>query len=105
MSHKYQGSKCEACLLLSDWHIGAKFDTYLNSYNTDIAKERMAKLLQCSIEYCTLHKVQTVYIEILGDMISGIIHINNRIQACENVISSTVEATEMLSKFVYEIQK
>ena len=105
MSHRYEGTKCEACLLLSDWHIGSKFETYLNSYNTDIAKERMAKLLQNSIEYCTLHKVQTLYIEILGDMISGIIHVNNRIQACENVIGSTVVATEMLSKFVYEMSK
>ena len=52
-----------------------------------------------------LHKVQTLYIEILGDMISGIIHVNNRIQACENVIGSTVVATEMLSKFVYEMSK
>ena len=47
---KYQGSKNEACLLLSDWHIGSEIWTFHNKFNLDIAKGRINKLKECVIE-------------------------------------------------------
>ena len=33
LSHKYAPGKAEACVLLSDWHIGSDFETFINSFN------------------------------------------------------------------------
>ena len=104
-ARQYESDKNVASLMLSDWHIGAKFDTYLASYDTDIAKHR-AKLLQDDVvEYCTLHKVDTLYIEILGDMVSGIIHVNNRLAQCENIIQQNITASEMLGSLIFDLAK
>lgn len=104
-ARQYESDKNVASLMLSDWHIGAKFDTYLESYNTDIAKYRVKLLKDDVIEYCTLHKIDTLYIEILGDMVSGIIHVNNRLAQCENIIQQNIIASEMLGELIFELAK
>jgi hypothetical protein len=104
-ARQYESDKNVASLMLSDWHIGAKFDTYLESYDTDIAKYRVKLLKDDVIEYCTLHKIDTLYIEILGDMVSGIIHVNNRLAQCENIIQQNIIASEMLGELIFELAK
>lgn len=105
LSHKYAGKNTEACLLLSDWHIGAGCDTYLNTFNIDVAKARVEHLKQCVIEYCELHKIQTLNIEMLGDLVSGIIHVSNRLVQCENIIESTVIASELLAELIKDLSR
>lgn len=100
---KYQGSKNEACLLLSDWHIGSEIWTFHNKFNLDIAKGRINKLKECVIEYCELHKVETLYIEMLGDLLSGVIHLTTRLNNNEDVIKQTIETSEMLGEFIYDL--
>lgn len=100
---RYEGGQTEASLLLSDWHIGTSFKTFHNLYNLDVAKSRADRLRDDVIDYCVLHKVKTLYIEILGDITSGNIHLTTRLSNNENVIQQVIEASEMLSKFVYEI--
>ena len=100
---RYEGGQTEASLLLSDWHIGSAFNTFHNAYNLDIAKSRAGRLRDDVIDYCVLHQVKTLYIEILGDITSGNIHLTTRLSNNENVIQQVIEASEMLSKFIYEI--
>lgn len=101
--HKYQGGKNEACLLLSDWHIGSEIWTFHNKFNLDIAKGRINHLKEQTIKYCELHKVETLYIEMLGDLISGNIHITTRLNNTENVIQQTIETSEILGEFIYDL--
>lgn len=100
---KYEGGKNEACLLLSDWHIGSAFSMFHNQYNLDIAKSRANRLKEDVLDYCELHKVETLYIEILGDMTSGIIHLTGRLANNENAVEQVVETSELLAKFIYDI--
>lgn len=102
---RYEGGKNEATLLLSDWHIGSEFHTFHNTYGLDVAKSRADRLCNDVLEYCELHKIKTLYIEILGDMVSGNIHLTTRLSNNENIIEQIVETSEMLGKFVYEIAK
>ena len=102
---KNNKQNAEACLLLSDWHIGSSFDTYIEKFNIDIAKESISRLKQCTIDYCLLHNVETLYIEILGDMVSGIIHIGNRLAQTENIVQQNIMASELLAELIYELSK
>ena len=103
--HKYVGSKNEACLLLSDWHVGSEIRTFHNTFNLDIAKGRVKKLKEDTIKYCKLHQIETLYVEMLGDLISGNIHITTRLGNTEDVIQQTIETAEILSEFIYDLSK
>lgn len=101
--HTFNIGKNHAVLSCSDWHIGAKFSNYFGEYNIDIAKRRMQELLEKTVEYCNHHNVDTLHVEILGDNISGHIHMSSKIESDEDVISQTMSAAEMLSQFVSEL--
>lgn len=100
---KYEGGKNEACLLLSDWHIGSEIWTFHNKFNLSIAKGRIDRLKQCVIDYCELHKVETLYIEMLGDLVSGNIHLTTRLNNNEDVIKQTIETSEILGGLIYDL--
>ena len=92
-------------VLLSDLHIGATFENIFGIYNTDIAKERMDKLLASVIELQTMHNSQDCYVLSLGDQISGIIHKTIQVTNRENVVEQVKIATELISSFCYELTK
>lgn len=92
-------------LILSDIHYGNVSDNVLNLYNTDICKERIKELLDKTIYYCSMHKVQTLYINLLGDLVSGIIHTSVRCEQEEDVISQTMHVSEILVQFISELSK
>ena len=92
-------------LLISDIHYGNTTDNVLNYYNTDIAKERIQELLNKTIYYCSFNRVQTLYINLLGDLIAGNIHTSVRVEQEEDVISQIVHISEILANFISEISK
>lgn len=92
-------------LLISDIHYGNTTDNVLNYYNTDIAKERIQELLNKTIYYCSSNRVQTLYINLLGDLIAGNIHTSVRVEQEEDVISQIVHISEILANFISEISK
>ena len=95
----------EAVLLLSDLHIGVDCNNYYNSYNQNIAKERLEKLLRETIDYCKSNHVKRLNILNLGDMIAGLIHPNARIEQQMDVAEQVMVAAEYISQFLNELQK
>lgn len=93
----------EAVLILSDWHIGSTSNNYWNVYNLKVAKERISKLLDKTIQHCLTHKVSTIHIELLGDLTNGYLHVGNRIENEEDVVSQVMTVSEMLSEFLNEL--
>ncbi len=93
----------EAVLILSDWHIGTTSDNAWNKFNLEIAKKRIGELLDKTIRYCRLNNVRTIHVELLGDLISGYLHIGNRIENEEDVIRQIMIVSEMLCEFVTEL--
>lgn len=93
----------EAILILSDWHFGLECENYWNKYNVNIANYRMLKLKLSVIKYCKRHNINTLHIEIIGDMINGNIHLGNKVENEEDVISQTMQISEMLGEFIYDL--
>jgi len=92
----------EMIIMLSDWHIGQCFDSLIGSYNSDIAKQRIAELLINVIEYADMYKIKKAHVVLLGDLISGNIHTTIQVTNRENVIDQVKLATELISSFCYE---
>lgn len=93
-----QDNKREALMLISDVHYGIDIKNIINEYNPTIAKERINKLTYKTIEYCEVNKVKTLNILLAGDLISGIIHNNLRLQNTEDVISQIINLSEILAQ-------
>ena len=95
----------KAALLISDLHYGATSDNVLNLYNIEVCNERMQTLLNKTIHYCTIHHVDELFVNLGGDLVSGLIHVSGRVEQEEDVITQTMQVAELLSKFIAELSK
>ena len=74
----------EASILISDVHIGKGVNTPHNTYNLEIAKERLEKLATQVIHFAKLHQVGTLNIDFLGDLIENNMHLSSQVeQVCD----------------------
>lgn len=94
----------EAVLILSDFHYGLEVDNVLNEYNTDIAKERLKTLLDKTVYYCNIHRVQKLHVGLAGDLICGAIHLQSRVAAEEDLISQVINVSELLANFINSLR-
>lgn len=100
-----QNTGVSAALLISDLHYGATVNNVVNFYDTEICKDRMNQLLNKVIYYCSVNRVQTLYINLLGDLISGSIHTSVRCEQEEDVITQIVEVSELLVNFISNLSQ
>lgn len=90
----------EAILCLSDWHYGQVSNNIWNSYNTDICKQRVAKLFEKVSSVLQEHNIKTLHIVLLGDFINGAIHVGSRVAAEENACEQLMHVSELLANFI-----
>lgn len=90
----------EASLLVSDIHFGIEVDNSVNKFNKQIAEVRLNTLAHRVVNYCEIHKVKTLNIELLGDLISGYINISNRVEQEEDLISQIIEVSSLLTSVI-----
>lgn len=95
--HKKVDSDVEACLILSDWHLGLGIDTPHNHFNQEIATKRVEHLVGGTIKYCKMHSVKTLNIDICGDILSGLIHTTTRIYQQMDIVEQVGFACELIS--------
>lgn len=94
----------EASLMISDLHYGLIVDNTVNYYDSEVCKERLSQLLTRTIKYCKLNNVSKLHIELLGDLVNGIIKIQNRIDEEEDTITQIINISEILSQFINELK-
>lgn len=81
---KFETSKNKAILIITDWHIGVKVNNCLgNFYNYEIAKKRINKLKQETLDRCRLHNVTELHVCGLGDWVEHLYMRQNQSQDCE----------------------
>lgn len=97
---KKKKSDNEAMVVISDEHIGMKIDSKFNTYNIEIAKERLAKLQKETMNKVEKEGIKKLYIAHLGDGIHGAIHTTARIESEENVIQQIITLAYMLESFI-----
>lgn len=96
-------SNKKAIALWSDWHFGADFINSLNTYNPDIFRIRVEKLVTKIIQYGKRNEVNELIIGILGDMICGAIHVGTRVQSSEDVIKQIQTVSEVLAEVIVKL--
>lgn len=90
---------------LTDVHCGVNIDSPFNQFNTDILSQRLKKYLDEIYEIRNTYRSQNAYLILGGDLIHGIIHVNARIEAKENVVMQIMKVTDLISNFIYELSK
>lgn len=103
VNKNYETGDTEAVLFLSDFHIGAEVNNFYNSYNLNIAKERVNKLLSDTIKYCKRNNVNKLNVVSLGDLLEGNIHVTTRIQSELDVIEQVMACAEIVSHILNEL--
>lgn len=103
-AHRANDSK-EAILCISDWHYGMDFTNYWNNYNPDIARERIVKLQDMVIKTIVDEGISRLHIVNLGDMIAGRIHLTIRLESRIDVITQTIEVSEILAEFIHALSQ
>ena len=101
----HTSSENDLIVCMSDLHIGATFDNFFGSYNSDIAKDRLNIYLDKVIEIGKRHNVENIYIELLGDQISGGLHPSIKVSDRENVIDQVKLASEYIASFCVELSQ
>jgi hypothetical protein len=102
---KNDGQDREGILLLSDWHYGISIDNHWNKYNPEICKTRLGILFSEVVRFIGQYSISTLYVVNLGDLISGRIHSQLRIENREDAISQVMHVSELLASFLYELSK
>ena len=90
----------KAILCIGDWHYGLDVDLFYNTYNVDIAVERITTLLNTVLIHLQEHSIDDLYVINLGDMISGRIHLPLRINNRIDTVQQTIEISEILAEFL-----
>ena len=88
---------------ISDLHFGVNINNMYNTYNRDVASDRLSRYLGKVLEIARRHNTENVNVVLLGDQISGLIHTSLRLENNENVIKQTMDAAELISNYIYTL--
>lgn len=102
---EFKSNNTTMLVMLEDLHIGATFDSYWGTYDTDVAKDRMGILLERIKDIQKTHNCDECVVSIQGDLISGSIHKSIQVTNREDVIEQVKIASELISSFCYELTK
>lgn len=90
---------------LTDVHCGVNISSEFNTFNSAVLEERLKKYLDEIFDIKSTYNSQNAYVIIGGDMIQGLIHVNARIEAKENIVQQIMIIADLVSNFVFELSK
>lgn len=90
----------EGVLLISDWHYGMLCDNHWNKFSPTICKQRVSNLLDKTVASIKANKLKKLTVLDLSDLIAGRIHTQIRIESRFDVITQTMEVSEILAEFL-----
>lgn len=89
---------------LTDIHTGIGIDNYFNKFDDDELSKRLTKYLDKIFTIQKRHDSDKCYV-VIGEIVSGIIHENLRIENNENVIAQFMVIATYISNFLEELSK
>ena len=90
---------------LSDLHIGQTFSSNFGEYNSSIARHRLDDYLLEIVKIGRRHGSENVYLNLLGDQVSGNIHLSIQVSNKENVIEQVKMSAQLIVNFAVELSK
>lgn len=88
---------------LSDLHIGIEIDNFANEYNVDVMYYRMSQYIEKIDEIRQRHNSENCFVLLGGDMISGLIHCNLRLENNLDVVKQVKVASSVISGFLQQL--
>ena len=100
--YQYGEENDDVIAVLSDLHIGQEYSNYVDSYNIEIASNRLGvfcdKLLDCTFEGDIIH------LFVLGDLIENIhLHKSTALEVRMDNVEQLKRVTDMLGGLIYRI--
>lgn len=90
---------------LSDLHIGQTFSSNFGEYNSSIARRRLDDYLLEIVKIGRRHCSENVYLNLLGDQVSGNIHLSIQVSNKENVIEQVKLSAQLIVNLAVELCK
>lgn len=90
---------------LTDVHCGVDIASPFNVFNSDTLKQRLQNYLNEIYGLKELYHPQNAYVILGGDLIQGLIHVNARIEAKENIVMQIMKVSDLISNFINELSK
>lgn len=87
---------------ISDIHAGIEINQFCNTFNQDVLKERLEEYTRKIIKIKNIHNSENAYI-VIGEVVSGIIHNNLRLQNNMDLMESFKYIMELLSCMLSEL--
>lgn len=102
-----QHSDNKLIVCVGDWHVGYVIKDYKgNSYNYEIAKERLSVLLSEIQKTCSMYDIADIVVVNLGDSIENLYMRQNQSYECEFDLSEQIVKAEMLLfSFITDVSK
>ena len=88
---------------LSDWHYGLQVNNDYNTYNIDIAEERLRRFVESFAKQAKKTKPKHVHVVFQGDLISGNIHNTLRLQNQEDLVDQISGVANLAIKTLLDI--
>ena len=90
-------------ICVSDTHLGEDNCNCFGCYDSEIAKQRLNKYLQEIINIQSRHGSENATVALLGDLISGNIHLSIQVGNREKLIDQIKIVSELLTSFIHEL--
>lgn len=84
---------------LTDIHTGIEINNYHNVFNQDVLKERLEHYVKEILKIKSLHNSENCYI-VIGEIISGLIHNNLRLQNNMNLIEQFKFISDLIAQIL-----
>ena len=92
-------------LTIADIHYGATFSSLKNIYSRDIARHRLEKLADQTIDFIKKHKVSNLSVANLGDCVQGILRVSDLRVNDTSVVKCIVEVAHLIAQFLNTLSK
>ena len=102
ISHSTFNSDTDLLVHFTDIHTGIKINNWKNVFNEDVLKERVEKYVSEIIKIREFHNSQNCYL-VIGEIISGLIHANLRLQNNMDLIEQFKYISELISSMLVEL--
>lgn len=93
----------EALICWADWHYGMVTDNIWNTYNTEICRERVKKLVEIAKDFIQLNQIDVLTILTLGDASHGSIHVGCRVQSEEDTCDQLMHVSEIMAEAINDL--
>lgn len=101
--HNGDLSDSEAVLVFTDWHYGMTTNNVFNTYDTEICKMRVNRIIDDAISRIALHKCRKLHLLLLGDFIHGSCHVSARVASEELVVDQLMQVSEIIAQALFEL--